>query len=334
MIGQLPVELERATLLDIYRRMVTIRRFEERFKSLVESGAPLGSGHLYIGQEAVAVGVCINLTDSDYVATNHRGHGHCLAKGVEPRRMLAELYGKATGTNGGKGGSMHITDFSKGMLGVNPIVGGAIPHAVGAALSARYRGTQQVAVSFFGDGAVNQGAFAESLNLAAIWRLPVIFVCENNHYAESTPVEYAVAGEIYNRAGAVGIPSIAVDGMDVFAVYAAVREAVDRARRGDGPSFIEARTYRFFGHFLGDDPRRYRLAEEEEYWRARDPLLQFRERVLASDVGLSTQDLARVEEAVADLIDEAVHYAENSPLPSPDALYTDVYGAYPEEALR
>jgi pyruvate dehydrogenase E1 component alpha subunit len=333
MVAIEPALIGRETLLDLYRRMVRIRTFEERFKGLVESGAPLGSGHLYIGQEAIASGVCVNLTDSDYVATNHRGHGHCLAKGVEPRRMMAELFGKATGTNRGKGGSMHITDFTRGMLGVNPIVGGAIPHAVGAALSAKYRGTDQVAVSFFGDGATNQGAFAESLNLAAIWQLPVIFVCENNQYAESTPVEYAVAGEIVNRAAAYGIPSVAVDGMDVFAVYSAVKEAVERARRAQGPGFIEARTYRFYGHFLGDNPRRYRLAEEEEYWRARDPILQFRERVLGSKA-LEEDALSAVELAVREEIEEAVRFAEQSPLPGPADLYTDVYGSYPGEAMR
>lgn len=331
-VSELPA-VSRDTLLDMYRRMVLIRTFEERFKGLVESGAPLGSGHLYVGQEAVAVGVCVNLSEADYVATNHRGHGHCLAKGVDPRRMMAELYGKVTGTNRGKGGSMHITDFTKGMLGVNPIVGGAIPHAVGAALSAKYRGTQQVAVSFFGDGATNQGAFLESLNLAAIWQLPVIFVCENNQYAESTPVEYAVAGQIVDRAAALGIPSVVVDGMDVFAVYAAAKEAVQRARSGGGPSFLEARTYRFYGHFLGDNPRRYRSAEEEAYWRARDPILQFKERVLATAL-LSEADLARIEQEVTDLIEEAVRFAEESPLPDPELLYEDVYVQYPKEALR
>jgi acetoin:2,6-dichlorophenolindophenol oxidoreductase subunit alpha len=333
MVATEPSSLARATLLDLYRRMVLIRTFEERFKGLVESGAPLGSGHLYIGQEAIAAGVCANLTDADYVATNHRGHGHCLAKGVEPRRMMAELYGKVTGSNGGKGGSMHITDFTKGMLGVNPIVGGAIPHAVGAALSAKTRGTDQVAVSFFGDGATNQGAFAESLNLAAIWKLPVIFVCENNQYAESTPVEYAVAGEIVNRAAAYGIHSEAIDGMNVFAVYAAMKAATERARARTGPSFIEARTYRFFGHFLGDNPLRYRLAEEEEYWRAQDPILQFRERVLGAQTIAST-DLESIDSDIRETIEEAVRFAETSAPPKEADLYAYVYGSYPLEALR
>lgn len=325
-------ELSRETLLDVYRRMALIRRFEDRFKGLVESGAPLGSGHSYVGQEAVAVGVCVNLTDADSVASNHRGHGHCLAKGVDPRRMMAELYGKVTGTNRGKGGSMHITDFATGMLGVNPIVGGAIPHAVGAALSAKYRGTDQVAVSFFGDGAINQGVFAESANMAAIWRLPVIFVCENNQYAESTPVEYAVAGEIVNRGASYNIPSVVVDGMDVFAVYGAVQEAVARARSGGGPSFIEARTYRFYGHFLGDNPLRYRLADEEEYWRSRDPILQFRQRVLGSGEA-QARELDEIDQQIADVIEEAVRFAAESPLPSPEMLYDDVFANPPKGGL-
>jgi pyruvate dehydrogenase E1 component alpha subunit len=325
--------LSRETLLDMYRRLVLIRTFEDRFKGLVETGQPLGSGHSYVGQEAVAVGVCVNLTDADYVATNHRGHGHCLAKGVDPRGMMAELYGKVTGTNQGKGGSMHITDFKKGMLGVNPIVGGAIPHAVGAALSAKYRGTDQVAVTFFGDGAINQGSFAESANMAAIWRLPVIFVCENNHYAESTPVEYAIAGEIVNRGASYGIPSFVVDGMDVFDVHRTLQEAVERARTGGGPTFIEAKTYRFYGHFLGDNPSRYRLADEEEYWRARDPILQFRQRVLESGE-LTADDLSGIDAEITALIEEAVTQANAGPLPAPEMLYDDVYVNYPREALR
>ncbi|MGE0544112.1 MAG: thiamine pyrophosphate-dependent dehydrogenase E1 component subunit alpha [Dehalococcoidia bacterium] len=326
------VEIPRDILVDMYRRMVLIRTFEERFKKLVETGAPLGSGHSYVGQEAVAVGVCVNLTDADYVATNHRGHGHCLAKGVDPRRMMAELFGKVTGTNRGKGGSMHITDFNKGMLGVNPIVGGAIPHAVGAALSAKFRGTDQVAVSFFGDGAINQGVFAESANLAAIWQLPMIFVCENNLYAESTPVEYAIAGEIVNRGASYNIHSVVADGMDVFDVYEKVREAVNRARAGDGASFIEARTYRFYGHFLGDDPHRYRLADEEEYWRARDPIVQFRQR-MTSTGELKQDDLDGVDQEMLTLIEDSVRFAEEGPLPSPEMLYDDVFANPPKGAL-
>jgi acetoin:2,6-dichlorophenolindophenol oxidoreductase subunit alpha len=322
-----------STLSDMYRRMVLIRTFEERFKALVESGAPLGSGHSYVGQEAVATGVCVNLNDTDAVGSNHRGHGHCLAKGVDPKRMMAELYGKSTGTNQGKGGSMHITDFDKGMLGVNPIVGGAIPHAVGAALSAQLLNTDRVGVTFFGDGAINQGIFAESANLAAIWQLPVIFVCENNGYAESTPVEYGVAGQIVDRGASYNIPSVAIDGMDVFAVYAAAREAVERARSGGGPSFIEARTYRFYGHFLGDMPLRYRLAEEEARWRERDPIVQFKKRVVADGL-LTSAELEQIDKDTATQVDDAVRYAEESPLPGPEALYEGVYVSYPQEALR
>ncbi|MBI4496508.1 MAG: thiamine pyrophosphate-dependent dehydrogenase E1 component subunit alpha [Chloroflexi bacterium] len=318
----------------LYERMALIRTFEERFRSLVEAGRPLGSGHLYAGQEAVAVGVCANLRDQDWIASTHRGHGHCIAKGVTPRLMMAELYGKTAGANQGKGGSMHITDMSKGMLGVNPIVGGGIPHAVGAALSARVRGTDQVAVTFFGDGASNQGTFHESINLAAIWKLPCIFVCENNHYAESTPVEYAVSvPDIATRAQGYGIPGVAVDGQDVFAVYEAVREAVERARSGGGPTLIEAKTYRYYGHFLGDNPLRYRTPEEETSYRDRDCIRRFRERVLQEGT-MTQQELDAIDAQAEASIEEAVQFAEETPLPDLSDLYTDVYGSYPLSQIR
>ncbi|MBI2887762.1 MAG: thiamine pyrophosphate-dependent dehydrogenase E1 component subunit alpha [Chloroflexi bacterium] len=314
--------------------MVLIRTFEERFRSLVEAGRPLGSGHLYAGQEAVAVGVCANLRQQDWIASTHRGHGHCLAKGVEARLMMAELYGKVTSTNKGKGGSMHITDMSKGMLGVNPIVGGGIPHAVGAALASRVLGTDQVAVTFFGDGASNQGTFHESLNLAAVWKLPCIFVCENNHYAESTPVEYSVAvPDIALRAQGYGVPGVVVDGQDVFAMYDAVQSAVERARAGGGPTLIEAKTYRYYGHFLGDNPLRYRSKEEEDYYHERDCILRFRERVLREEL-LTQQTLDDIDTQVKATIEEAVQFAEAAPLPDPQELYSDVYVSYPLEQLR
>lgn len=321
-------------LLWLYERMLMIRNFEETFKRLVETGRPLGSGHLYAGQEAVAVGVCAHLRPDDYIASTHRGHGHCIAKGVEPRLMFAELYGKITGACKGKGGSMHITGFDVGMLGVNPIVGGGIPHAVGAALTAKVKGTDGVAVTFFGDGAANQGTFHESINLAAVWKLPCIFVCENNLYAESTPVEYAAAGEnIADRGAGYGIPSFVVDGMDVFAVYEAAGEAIARARAGGGPTLLECKTYRFYGHFLGDQPERYRTKEEEEYWRSRDPIPSFRQKVLELEL-LTQKELEEVDAKVDAVLEEAVKFAEESPLPSIDELYTDVYVEYPVEALR
>ncbi len=318
----------------MYERMVLIRTFEERFRSLVEGGRPLGSGHLYAGQEAVAVGVCVNLREQDWIASTHRGHGHCLAKGVAPRLMMAELYGKSTGANHGKGGSMHITDMSRGMLGVNPVVGGGIPHAVGAALSAKVLGTDQVAVTFFGDGASNQGTFHESINLAAVWRLPCIFVCENNGYAQSTPVEYSVTvPDIAVRAQGYGIPGVVVDGQDVFAVDEAVKEAIARARSGDGPTLIEAKTYRYYGHFLGDNPLRYRTKDEEDLHRQRDCILRFREQVLREE-SLTQQELDDIDSQVHVLIEEAVQFAEAAPLPDPGELYTDVYGSYPLNQLR
>jgi 2-oxoisovalerate dehydrogenase E1 component len=322
--------LDRERLLWLYERMQTIRLFEERFRGLVEAGRPLGSGHLYIGQEAVAVGVCANLNQDDWIASTHRGHGHCIAKGVDPRRMMAELYGKSTGSNRGKGGSMHITDIEVGMLGVNPIVGGGIPHAVGAALSARVRGTDQCAATFFGDGASSIGMFHESINMAAIWKLPVIFVCENNLYAESTSYEYSVAGQdVAARASGYGIPGILVDGMDVLAVYQATAEAVARARRGEGPTLIEARTYRYYGHFVGDDPHRYRSVEEEQAYRARDPIAQLRSIVTEQEL-LSAAELDAVDERVAALIEQSVQFAEQSPLPDPREVLTDVLPPTPE----
>ena len=231
-----PATLDKARLLDMYERMVQIRTFEDTAsKKFADSKMP-GFVHLYAGEEAIAVGVCAHLTDKDYITSTHRGHGHCIAKGVDIEGMVAELMGKATGSCKGKGGSMHIADVDKGMLGANGIVGGGLPLACGAALTAKTLGTGGVAVCFFGDGAANQGTFHESLNLAAIWKMPVVFVCENNGYAESTPVSYhCSASDIANRAGAYEIPGIVVDGLDVFAVYEAAGEAVARVRRAEAP---------------------------------------------------------------------------------------------------
>src|SRR5262249_8351678 len=247
------MELSRDRLLETYRTMRTIRSFEQTLNELSQAGRVPGFLHLYAGEEAVAAGVSIGLGDNDYVASTHRGHGHAIAKGVDLNAMMAEIFGKSSGVCKGKGGSMHIADVEKGMLGANGIVGGGIPLACGAALTAKTLGTGGVAVCFFGDGAANQGTFHEGLNLAAIWNLPVIFVCENNGYAESTPVRYhCAASDIANRASAYEIPGVVVDGLDVFAVYEAAQEAIGRARRGEGPSLLEAKTYRFYGHFQGD----------------------------------------------------------------------------------
>ncbi|HEV2194386.1 MAG TPA: thiamine pyrophosphate-dependent dehydrogenase E1 component subunit alpha [Candidatus Acidoferrum sp.] len=315
----------RELLLWMYERMTLIREFEERLKWLVETGVPVGAVHYYTGQEACAVGVCAALEPTDWIASTHRGHGHCIAKGVEVHRMMAELYGKSTGTNNGKGGSMHITDVRVGMLGVNPIVGMGTTHAVGAALSAKVRHTSQVAVAFFGEGAASFGALHEAMNLAAIWKLPVIFVCENNRYSQSTPVEYAVAvPKIADRAAAYRMPGVTVDGQDVITVWAAAAAAVERARSGAGPSLIECKTYRYYGHHQGDDTRRYRTKEEEDAARERDCIKRFREQVL-NDGSLQQEELNTVDKENKEKIDFAVIFAEQSPLPDPAELYTDVF---------
>jgi TPP-dependent pyruvate/acetoin dehydrogenase alpha subunit len=324
-------QLPPARLLWIYERMGLIRQFEERLKLLVERGLPVGSTHYYIGEEAVAAGVCAALDESDWIASTHRGHGHCIAKGVEVAPMMAELFGKVTGTNRGKGGSMHITDISKGMLGVNPILGMGTPHAVGAAISARVRKTGQIVATFFGDGAASIGAVHESMNMASIWKLPVIFVCENNGYAQSTPVEYAVSvKDIAIRGASYNMPGVVVDGQDVFAVWEATAEAVRRARAGDGPSLIECKTYRYFGHHAGDNPRSYRFEDEETLARSRDCLERFRARVVENNL-LTVAELDAADALNQTRMDEAVAFAEASPLPDPAELTTDVYSTEPAE---
>lgn len=315
----------RGRLLWMYERMTLIREFEERLKWLVETGVPVGAVHYYIGQEACAVGVCAALEPTDWIASTHRGHGHCIAKGVDVDRMMAELYGKSTGTNRGKGGSMHITDIRKGMLGVNPIVGMGVTHAVGAALSAKVRKTRQVAATFFGEGAASIGALHEAMNLAAIWKLPVIFVCENNRYAQSTPVEYAVVvPRISDRAAGYCMPGVTVDGQDVLAVWGATADAVEKARSGGGPSLIECMTYRYYGHHQGDDTRRYRTKDEEEAARSLDCIVRFRQRMQSTGL-LTQEEMDKIDAKNRQKIDAAVTFAEKSPLPEPTDLFTDVY---------
>ena len=315
---------DRELLLWMYERMGLVREFEERLRTLVERGVPVGPVHFYTGQEAVAVGVCAALRSSDWIASTHRGHGHCIAKGVDVRAMMAELYGKTTGTNRGKGGSMHITDVRAGVLGVNPIVGMGTPHAVGAALSARVRGTDEVAVAFFGEGAASMGVVHEAMNLASIWTLPVVFVCENNGYAQATPVEYAVAADrIADRAAAYRMPGVTVDGQDVLAVRGAAEEAVRRARSGGGPSLVECLTYRYHGHHQGDDTLRYRTAEEERAARERDCLRRCREHLLSQ--GFAAGELDAADARNRERLDEAVAFAEAGPLPGPEELLAGVY---------
>jgi acetoin:2,6-dichlorophenolindophenol oxidoreductase subunit alpha len=320
-----PIPREPDTLRWLYQHLLLIRTFEERVVTLRQSGVLQGSLHPYVGQEAVAVGVCARLNADDYVASTHRGHGHCIAKGVDVARMMAELYGRETGTNRGRGGSMHIADTSVGMLGATGVVGAGTPMALGAAMSARLRGTQQVAVAFFGDGAMGQGVIYECLNMASIWKLPMLFVCENNGYAQSTPVEYSQGTrELARRAEPFNVPTAVVDGQDVFAVYAEAGRAVERARAGQGPSFIECKTYRYYGHFFGDDPLRYRTAEEEAGFRARDCLVRFERDVL--EMGAMEQaQLEAVQQEVRTAVDGAVRFAETSPRPDPSQVAAYVY---------
>ena len=322
------MELTKDTLLWMYERMQTIRQFEDRVKVEFGKGKIPGFVHLYAGEEAVAVGICANLTDADFMTSTHRGHGHCIAKGVDVKGMMAELYGKATGICKGKGGSMHIADMDKGMLGANGIVGGGPPLACGSGLTAKTRKTDQVTICFFGDGASEQGTLHESLNLAAIWDLPVVFIAENNGYAESTPSTYHCSVEnIADRAAAYNMPGVTVDGNDIFAVHEAAGEAIARARVGQGPTLLECKTYRFNGHFEGD-AQTYKVPEENEKYRTTlDPIKLFRENVLARNA-VAENELQAVDERVQSAIDAAVAFAEDSPFPKTQETFTDVYVNY------
>jgi pyruvate dehydrogenase E1 component alpha subunit len=322
------MDLSQGDLLGVYRRMRTIRAFEEKLQELVSAGKIGGFMHLYAGQEAIAVGVCSQLGDDDHVGSTHRGHGHCIAKGVDVKRMVAELFGRATGTNRGKGGSMHIADVDKGMLGANGIVGGGIPLVTGAALSAQVRGTKQVAVAFFGDGATNQGQFHESLTMASNWKLPAVYVCENNGFGEFTPTEFVVpVKDIADRAAAYGMRAVIADGMDFFDVHAKAGEAIERARRGEGPTLLECKTYRFHGHFVGD-PTVYRNKQEAEDWiQNRDPLMLFEAHVVEAGL-VESDDLRSIDGDVDALMRAAAEEAEAAPFPEPGDVLTDVYVRY------
>ncbi|MGE5619166.1 MAG: thiamine pyrophosphate-dependent dehydrogenase E1 component subunit alpha [Sphingomonadaceae bacterium] len=311
----------------IYERMRLIREFENRAADLFAEGRIPGFVHLYAGEEAIAVGVCAHLTDRDFITSTHRGHGHCIAKGVDLKAMMAELYGKAPGACKGKGGSMHIADVTKGMLGANGIVGAGGPLACGSALMAKVKGTDQVTVCFFGDGAAEQGTMHESMNLASIWKLPVVFVCENNGYAQSTPAHYhAAVHDIADRATAYSMPGFAIDGTDLFAVFEAAGEAIARARRGEGPTLIECKAFRYYGHFQGDNLS-YFTEEERAKNRARDPIDGFRKRVLERGL-LSEDEISRIDSEVKRAVDEAVQFAEAAPYPAPEEVLTDVYVSY------
>ena len=313
--------------LAMYEQMFLIRRFEEKAIELFEKGLIRGNVHPCIGQEAVSVGVCANLRADDYMTSTHRGHGNCLAKGADAHRMIAELLGRATGYCKGKGGSMHIADFDGGNLGANGIVGGGFPIATGAGIGIQNRKTDQVVVCFFGDGAANQGTFHESLNLAALWKLPVLYVCENNQYALSTPLHESVGlSALSERGRAYGISGVRVDGNDVLEVYAKVGEAVLRARAGEGPTLLDCLTYRFFGHFTGDKGHgiTYRSKEEMEEWRARCPIARFRRHLL--NAGIATEArLGEMEARAMAAIAEAAQFGLDSPWPSPEEALQDVF---------
>jgi TPP-dependent pyruvate/acetoin dehydrogenase alpha subunit len=314
----------RDKLIEMYRVMVRIRSFEDRVAKEFAAGHILGAAHLYAGEEAVATGACANLRPSDYITSTHRGHGHLIAKGGKTDRMMAELYGKKTGYNKGKGGSMHLADMTIGILGANAIVGAGIPIAAGAALSAKMRGTDQVVIGFMGDGATNTSRFHEGLNLAACWELPVVYIIENNMYAESTPLSAACRlVNLSERARAYGMPGKTVDGNDVLAVYEAVGEAVARARKGQGPSLIEGKTYRYRGHFEGD-PQAYKTREETEEWLKKDPILRFRKKLIEMEV-LTEADADKIAREMKEEIDRAVKFAEESPYPAPEEALEDVY---------
>ncbi len=318
---------DKDVLLALYRQMLMLRRFEEAVARVYREGKIPGFVHLYIGEEAVATGVCAHLEKTDYVTSTHRGHGHALAKGVPARQVMAELWGRSTGCSGGRGGSMHLYAPEYGLLGTNGIVGPSIINGAGAAFSAKYRGTSQVTVAFFGDGANNTGSFHEGLNLASIWKLPVVFVCENNLYATEMSFLKATAGQsVAARAAAYAMPGVAVDGQDVLAVYQAAGEAIARARAGEGPTLIECRTYRFVGHHEGDPGTGYRTQEEVEEWRKRDPIPLFRDRLLTDKV-VTQDELAQIGDDVEAHVQDAIDFSAQSAWPSPQEAATKVFAS-------
>lgn len=313
-------------LLDIHRRMVRIRIFEETAGKLAEDGKIPGALHLYVGEEAVACGVMVHLSNKDWITSTHRGHGHLIAKGGEFDRMFAELFGRSTGYCKGKGGSMHVSNLDLGMLGANGIVGGGPPIAVGAGFSNKFRKTKNVSISFFGDGASNEGAFHEAANMAALYKLPVIFVCENNGYGEYTPqAKHQAIVDVADRASGYGMPGVIVDGMDAVAVYEAAGEAIERARNGEGPTLLECKTYRYYDHVgVRGMGMTYRTDEEVEYWKGRDPIDMMEARLAEQGI-LSAKDAAAVHEEVTKQVQAGVEFAESSPMPTPESLLEDVY---------
>lgn len=316
---------ESKRLTHMFRQMLTIRRFEEEVDQLYRAAKMPGIAHLYAGEEAIAVGVCANLRDDDYITSTHRGHGHCIAKGADPRLMFAELLGKSAGYCGGKGGSMHIADAERNNLGANAIVGGSTGIATGAALAAKKRGSDQVAVCFFGEGALGQGILYEVMNMASLWKLPVVYVCENNLYNQYTHYRETSAGDMKARAEAFGIPALDVDGQDVVAVFDAAEEAVRRARSGAGPTFLLCSTYSYYGHHVGDvDRSYYRNKEEEESWRGdRDPIKILATRMARS--GVTPETLEAIQEEVIDEVKRGVDFGISAAFPDPIEVDTHVF---------
>jgi len=320
------MDLDNSQAAQLYEKMLLIRRFEEQSGRLYMQGKINGFLHLYIGEEAIAVGAISSLRDDDYIITHYRDHGHALARGVHPNLIMAELMGKVTGTSGGKGGSMHIFDVSKGFMGGHAIVGGQMPLAAGLALAIKYRGEDRAVLCVFGDGAVNEGSFHETMNLASLWKLPIIFLLENNLYGMGTHIVRTRAGgkDIYLYADAYKIPAAQIDGMDVVAVRDSFTEALERIRAGEGPVFLEAMTYRFVGHSL-QDPQSYRESAEVDQWRIRDPIDTFREASFVDGL-LDDGQITRIGERVDAAISEAIAFAEQSDEPGPEALFENVEG--------
>ena len=323
--SSLAIKVDDELLLNAYRKMLELRLFELKVQELYRNARLPGFVHLYVGEEAVAVGVCMNLVDKDLVFSTHRGHGHALAKGVPAGIVLAELWGKVTGSSGGRGGSMHLYAPEWGFMGTNGIVGAPIPLATGGALSAKLRQNGQIVVSFFGEGAVNSGSFHEAVNMGTVWDLPVVYICENNLYATEMAFSRATKNtSVARRAESYGLPGIEVDGQDVLAVHRVAKTAIDRARAGEGPTLIECKTYRYVGHHEGDPGTDYRTREEVQRWKEQDPLKRARKLLIESAV-VDESELKAVDREVEGLINQAEEFAEKSPEPSPDSLDEHVF---------
>ena len=317
--------VDKATLTGYYRQMLLLRAFEERAAEQYMMGKVRGFLHLYIGEEAIAVGAISALEPRDYVVTHYRDHGHALARGIEPQVVMAELFGRTTGSSKGKGGSMHLFDASRNFAGGYAIVGGQLPIATGLALAISFKHEDCVVLCFLGDGALNEGEFHECMNLASLWRLPIIFFCENNLYGMGSPVHETIAApEIYQIAEAYNMPSQKIDGMEILQVREATQAVVQRVRAGEGPFFLEALTYRFRGHSMAD-PVQYRKRTEEEKWRHKDPIVTYKTWLLSQSLA-SEEELEGITEVVEREIEQAIEFADKSPLPPPEALYEDVYG--------